>query len=442
MNSMYLKKCFYIVLSLALFMHCGDTPTGTGQSIPEAPGNISVSPCNTSNSVSWDEVSNAESYNLYWDNESPVTKNSSKIENVASPYSHTNLTNGTAYYYAVSAVNSAGESLLSRQVSATPFYVHLEDTLAVRAILDSNGMVTSPVNEFVLYSDSGRVLCLNLYNKGISKLPSEIGKLVKLEQLWLDNNKLDFIPPEIGNLVNLGVLYLDDNLLNSLPAEIGNLTALRILYLHGNNLTVLPSTIQNFTNIERMYLSSNNLTSLPSGIGHLSNLKLLELYNNNLTTLPSDIGGLSNLKFLYLDNNNLTSLPAGIGGLSSLELLDLHNNTLSSLLAEIGNLASLSWLRLDNNLLVTLPDSIIKLSPDQCLDMAYNKLDPDSLSDTVIIWLNKYDSDWCRPLYISDALAVKAILDSNGLDTISYKEVSDSSNGRIITLSLRKRGLI
>ena len=43
-----------------------------------------------------------------------------KHEGVTSPYTHISLTNGTIYYFVVTAVNSAGESSESSQVSATP----------------------------------------------------------------------------------------------------------------------------------------------------------------------------------------------------------------------------------------------------------------------------------------------------------------------------------
>jgi hypothetical protein len=40
---------------------------------------------------------------------------------VTSPYTHTGLTNDTAYYFVVTAVNSSGEGSESVQVSATKF---------------------------------------------------------------------------------------------------------------------------------------------------------------------------------------------------------------------------------------------------------------------------------------------------------------------------------
>ncbi|MGA2092290.1 MAG: BACON domain-containing carbohydrate-binding protein [Sedimentisphaerales bacterium] len=89
--------------------------------IPSAPTGVTASAGDGQVSISWSAVSGATSYNIYWSTTSGVTKtNGTKITDATSPYSHTILTNGTTYYYIVTAVNSSGESMESAQVSATP----------------------------------------------------------------------------------------------------------------------------------------------------------------------------------------------------------------------------------------------------------------------------------------------------------------------------------
>jgi len=71
--------------------------------------------------ISWNTVTGATSYNIYWSTTTGVTTtNGTKIPGVTSPYTKTPLTNGTTYYYIVTAVNSYGESSASTEVSATP----------------------------------------------------------------------------------------------------------------------------------------------------------------------------------------------------------------------------------------------------------------------------------------------------------------------------------
>lgn len=97
---------------------CGDN--GGGGS-PSAPTGVSVTAGNASNTISWSNVSDATSYNLYWSTSSGVTTSTgTKITGVTNPYTHTGLTNGTMYYYIITAVNSYGESSASSQVSAMP----------------------------------------------------------------------------------------------------------------------------------------------------------------------------------------------------------------------------------------------------------------------------------------------------------------------------------
>ncbi|RII27971.1 MAG: hypothetical protein CXR31_05935 [Geobacter sp.] len=92
------------------------TPT----TVPAAPVASAVGGLNQV-TISWDGVSGATSYNIYWSTTAGVTTaTGAKIAGVTSPYVHTGRTAGTTYYYVVTAVNSVGESVPSAQVSATP----------------------------------------------------------------------------------------------------------------------------------------------------------------------------------------------------------------------------------------------------------------------------------------------------------------------------------
>ena len=88
---------------------------------PSAPTGVSASAGNGQVTISWSSVSGATSYNIYWSTTSGVTKTTgTKLTGTTSPYTHTGLTNGTTYYYVVTAENSAGQSTESSEVSETP----------------------------------------------------------------------------------------------------------------------------------------------------------------------------------------------------------------------------------------------------------------------------------------------------------------------------------
>lgn len=124
-------------------------------------------------------------------------------------------------------------------------------------------------------------LSLEAYNlKG--SLPSELGNLLKLKSLDVNNNELiATIPPVLGNLSRLESLDLDINqLTGTIPPELGNLLRLESLNLDINKLT----------------------GTIPSELGNLVRLELLDLFKNRFTgTIPAELGNLSGLESLYLD---------------------------------------------------------------------------------------------------------------------------------------------
>ena len=71
-------------------------------------------------SLSWNEVPEATSYNIYYSDKPGVTKkNGIKISNVKNPHKITGLKKGEKYYFVVTAVNDSGESEESKEISYT-----------------------------------------------------------------------------------------------------------------------------------------------------------------------------------------------------------------------------------------------------------------------------------------------------------------------------------
>src|ERR1039457_4413757 len=93
--------------------------TGSSTNPPAAPTNLVATAGNGQVGLSWSASSGATSYNVQ-----RATTSGGAYTTIASPtttsYTDTGLTNGTTYYYVVSAMNTAGQSANSSQVSATP----------------------------------------------------------------------------------------------------------------------------------------------------------------------------------------------------------------------------------------------------------------------------------------------------------------------------------
>jgi fibronectin type 3 domain-containing protein/O-glycosyl hydrolase len=88
---------------------------------PTAPTSVAATPGNAQVNLTWSAVTNATSYNIYRSTSSGGEGGTPYATGVTSTnYTDTSVTNGTVYYYKVSAVDSGGESPLSSEVSATP----------------------------------------------------------------------------------------------------------------------------------------------------------------------------------------------------------------------------------------------------------------------------------------------------------------------------------
>lgn len=117
------KAIVVLLMFCSLVYSCGGGGGGGSDTavVPVAPQNVVSAGGNGQAYLSWREVSDATTYNIYWSTTAGVDKQSgTKISVGASPYYHTGLINGSTYYYVVTAVNQYGESAESFQVSATP----------------------------------------------------------------------------------------------------------------------------------------------------------------------------------------------------------------------------------------------------------------------------------------------------------------------------------
>lgn len=113
------------LLPILLLLACGGGTGGGGKSvvvIPAAPSGVTAIAANGQVNLAWTAVSGATSYNV-----KRGTTTGGPYSTVSSPitasFNDAGLTNFTTYYYVISAVNSAGESANSAQISVMPITI-------------------------------------------------------------------------------------------------------------------------------------------------------------------------------------------------------------------------------------------------------------------------------------------------------------------------------
>jgi hypothetical protein len=112
---------YYVVTAESAAGESADSSeaSATTSAAPAAPTGVAASGGDELTSILWNSVAGATSYNIYWKTTTGVTTaNGTKITGATSPYTHTGRSNGTTYYYIVTAESAAGESTASSEVSA------------------------------------------------------------------------------------------------------------------------------------------------------------------------------------------------------------------------------------------------------------------------------------------------------------------------------------
>jgi len=103
------------LLTAAQFDHISLVPP-----VPPAPADLTATAGNAQVELNWSTASGAASYTVKRTTVSGGSYTTIASGATSTSYTDTGLTNGSTYYYVVSAVNTAGESAASSEVSATP----------------------------------------------------------------------------------------------------------------------------------------------------------------------------------------------------------------------------------------------------------------------------------------------------------------------------------
>ncbi|MHA7059027.1 leucine-rich repeat domain-containing protein [Aquimarina sp. M1] len=300
--------------------------------------------------------------------------------------------------------------------------------LVLSKILDENpnntlnwsGNIDNLFNWEGVIIENHKLIGLNLENKGITALTSDINLLKDLTVLNLKDNDLLSIPNEIFDLkelqelslsgemalitiddflwglyslTNLKSLYLDffplvdiegigslsllekltlKNLsTNRIPLDFFNLRELKEIKLIDNaNLIVIPDGFNVFEKLTALTISgSPRIEEFVLTIFEVSTLQKLDLSDNSIGlsldsqgAIPNEIGMLLQLMDLNLENNSLTFISNEVGALRNLKNLNLSNNAIIDIPASLSALTNLDILDISGNLqLNEIPEEVCKL---------------------------------------------------------------------------------
>jgi fibronectin type 3 domain-containing protein len=110
---------------------------------PATPTGLQATGGNAQVSLSWNASSGAASYDVKRATTNGGPYNTAVASPTATNYTDTTVTNGTTYYYVVSAVNTAGQSANSAQASATPASPTANVTITI------NPAETKPISPWI-----------------------------------------------------------------------------------------------------------------------------------------------------------------------------------------------------------------------------------------------------------------------------------------------------
>ncbi|CAA2975583.1 receptor-like kinase TMK3 [Olea europaea subsp. europaea] len=235
-----------------------------------------------------------------------------------------------------------------------------------------------------VFCQNGKVTQIQVKGLGLQgPLPQNFNQLDKLQNLGLQNNKLNGDLPTFSGLSNLQFAYLDFNQFDTIPADFfDGLSNVRVLALDNNPFNQssgwsIPSDLAESSQLVNFSCSSCNIVGqVPDFFGKLSSLTLLRLSYNKLTGgIPQTFQG-SMLQVLWLNNQDgsgMTDSIDVIGSMVGLSQVWLHGNQFTGPIPNtIGDLTSLRELKLSRNQLVgMIPLSLANMNL-QVLDLSNN----------------------------------------------------------------------
>ena len=355
--------------------------------------------------IDWEEAPHATSYTL----RSAITGNFPDITNILPPFRHSELLPETTYWYKLVSLNELGESLVTKEYSATTlkqtdiqpsniiqFNATPEDgqvTLSWEVVTEPQSLYFSlePYNDITTIKQSATLLSqdtppwvhkeltnnINYYYYLVSGTSSDTATFQRqttkpnrlLANLSFGDSNLSQCISDSGYsaVAELQTLHCANYDIHSLDG-IESLTALQELML-GHNAISDIQPIHSLTNLNKLSLYDNQISDI-TGIDKLQQLKNLELRSNQIDDL-SPLTTLNNLIALGISDNHIVNLSP-LSNLSNLENLDISNNSINNI-AVFTQLGKLKRLNISQNR-ITSVTALAGLKQLVYLDISSNSI--------------------------------------------------------------------
>ncbi|WP_172826825.1 leucine-rich repeat domain-containing protein, partial [Flammeovirga sp. SJP92] len=149
----------------------------------------------------------------------------------------------------------------------------------------------------------------------------------RVTEINLPDKNLTLIPSDIENLTNIKSIKLQFNNIHTIPEQLTSLESLQVLNLNGNKITRIIDGFSNMTELNQIFIRDNNISYISPDFINANILSTLRIENNNLS-------------FSDLENINTTSLQQS-----------------SSVYSPQNNISQDSTIYFDNNFTLYAPDS-------------------------------------------------------------------------------------
>lgn len=187
------------------------------------------------------------------------------------------------------------------------------DSLAVRALLDANGLVGKKVDGVAVFDSSKRVVELYIQEGGITAITWHIGVLTKLRVLHCYGDRkqsfqlLKSIAPEISNCKSLRQLLVNQNELTGLPEQIIALDSLTNLSIGDNKICSLKDNVKKWADkFDPDWNTTQNCTDIKSNVKTLDKKSFkIEQKKNEIRINTDRKGALNKVKLVDLSGRIL-----------------------------------------------------------------------------------------------------------------------------------------